>query len=73
MGHPRFLSYELLYLYGKEYLQTVAIDVNIPVAWNDPRLDEILTEDPNAKYVHPVDKNELDNGNRKGIIFKHKP
>ena len=73
MSHPRFLSYELLYLYGKEYLQTVAIDVNIPVAWNDPRLDDILAEDPNAKYVHPVDTNELDIGNRKGIIFKTRP
>ena len=73
MSHPRFLSYELLYLYGKEYLQTVALDVNIPVAWNDPRLNDILAEDPNAKYIHSVDSNELDNGNRKGIIFKHKP
>ena len=70
---PRFLSYELLYLYGKEYLKSVALDVNIPVPWNDPRLDDILAEDPNAKYIHNIDKNELDNGNRKGIIFKHKP
>jgi hypothetical protein len=71
--YPRFLSYELLYLYGKEYLKSVALDVNIPVAWDDPMLDEILAEDSNAKYVHSIDNNELDMGNKKGIIFKHKP
>jgi len=69
---PRhFLSYELLYLYGSDYLRTVS--PNIPVAWNDPRIEKILAEDANAKYVHPIDENELDNGNKKGIIFKNRP
>lgn len=68
-----FLSYELLYLYKGEYLRQLTRQLNIDVAWDDPRLEEILAEDPNAKYVHNIDKNELDNGNRKGIIFKHRP
>lgn len=66
-----FLSYELLYLYGSDYLRTIL--TNIPIAWDDPRIEEILADDPNAKYVHPVQTNELDMGNKKGIIFKHKP
>lgn len=63
-----FLSYELLYLYKDEYVKR--LDVNIPVASN---VSWLLEDDANAKYVHAVDKNELDNGNRKGIIFKNKP
>lgn len=63
-----FLSYELLYLYKDEYVKS--LDVNIPV---DSDVSWLLEDDANAKYVHAVDKNELDNGNRKGIIFKNKP
>ena len=63
-----FLSYELLYLYKDEYVKS--LDVNIPV---DSDVSWLLEDDANAKYVHGVDKNDLDNGNRKGIIFKHKP
>ena len=63
-----FLSYELLYLYKDEYVKS--LDVNIPV---DSDVSWLLEDDANAKYVHGVDKNELDNGNRKGIIFKNKP
>jgi hypothetical protein len=68
---PIFLSYELLYLYRQEYLRTLKF--NIPVAWNNSRIDEILSDDANAKYVHSVDYNELDNGNKFGITFKTKP
>ena len=68
-----FLSYELLYLYKGEYLRQLTRQLNIDIAWNDPRIEEILAEDPNNKYVHSVDKNELDLGNKKGIIFRKKP
>ena len=63
-----FLSYELLYLYKDEYVKS--LDVNIPV---DPNVSWLLEDDANTKYVHGVVKNELDNGNKKGIIFKSKP
>jgi len=69
--NPTFLSYELLYLYRQEYLKTLAF--NIPVAWDDLRIDSILENDANAKYVHNIEYNELDNGNRLGITFKEKP
>lgn len=68
---PTFLSYELLYLYRQEYVKTLTF--SIPVAWNDPRLDQILEDDANAKYIHDVEYNELDNGNKLGITFKIRP
>ena len=69
--NPTFLSYELLYLYKQEYLKSLKL--NIPVAWDDNRINEILANDANAKYVHNVDYNELDNGNRLGVTFKTRP
>ncbi len=69
--NPTFLSYELLYLYRQDYLKSLKL--NIPVAWNDSRIDNILANDANTKYVHSVEYNELDNGNRLGITFKTRP
>jgi len=71
LPEPTFLSYELLYLYRQEYLKTLTF--SIPVAWNDPRLDQILENDANIKYIHSIDYNELDNGNRLGVTFKTRP
>ena len=69
--NPTFLSYELLYLYKQDYLKSLKL--NIPVAWDDSRINEILADDANAKYVHSIDHNELDNGNRLGVTFKRRP
>jgi hypothetical protein len=71
INNPVFLSYELLYLYRQKYLKS--LDLNIPVSWNDNRIDTILAEDPNTKYVHSVEYNPLDDGNKFGITFKDKP
>jgi hypothetical protein len=71
ISNPTFLSYELLYLYRQEYLKTLAFD--IPIAWDDTRIDSILEDDANAKYVHNIEYNELDNGNKLGVTFKVKP
>jgi hypothetical protein len=68
---PTFLSYELLYLYKQDYLKSLRF--NIPVAWNDSRINNILADDANAKYIHRVDYNPLDEGNRQGITFTDKP
>ena len=68
---PTFLSYELLYLYRQDYLKSLKF--NIPVAWNDHRINDILSDDANAKYVHDIEYNELDNGNKLGITFKTRP
>jgi hypothetical protein len=68
---PTFLSYELLYLYKQDYLKS--LNLNIPVAWNDSRINSILADDANVKYIHSIEYNELDNGNKLGITFKEKP
>lgn len=69
--NPTFLSYELLYLYRQDYLKSIKL--NIPVAWNDPRLNEILADDANAKYIHNIEHNPLDEGNKQGVTFKTRP
>ena len=48
---PTFLSYELLQLYGKRYLESISAQLQFPIALNDPRLDKILEEDTNKKYL----------------------
>lgn len=68
---PTFLSYELLYLYKQDYLKSLKL--NIPVAWNDRRIDSILENDSNLKYIHYVDEYILDQGNKFGTTFKVKP
>ena len=69
--NPTFLSYELLYLYKQNYLKS--LNLNIPVAWDDVRINDILADDANIKYIHNIEYNELDNGNKLGKTFKIKP
>lgn len=71
LSTPTFLSYELLYLYKQDYLKSLKL--NIPIAYDSHRINEILIDDANTKYVHSVDNNELDNGNKFGTTFKTKP
>ena len=68
---PTFLSYELLYLYKQDYLKSLRL--NIPVAWDDGRINSILADDANTKYIHSIEHNELDHGNRLGVTFKTRP
>jgi hypothetical protein len=58
-------------LYKQHYLKT--LDVNIPVAWNDHRINDILSEDSNKKYVTYVDEYFLDECNKTGTVLKQKP
>jgi len=69
--NPKFLSYELLYLFKQEYLKT--LDIGIPIAWYDDRVNEILEQDANSKYVGYVKENPLDDGNKSGIPFPWNP
>lgn len=68
-SNPIFLSYELLYLYKQNYLRT--LDVGIPIAWQDSRINDILKDDPNNKYIHHVDNYILDQCNKTGISLKN--
>ncbi len=68
---PTYLSYELLYLYKQEYLKS--LDVGFPIAWYDKRVNEILEQDANAKYINYVEHNNLDDGNKTGVPFLTNP
>ena len=57
---PFFISQELLYLYRREYVKSLGHWLNFPMAWEDPRIDDILKEDANEKYIHPADPWWLD-------------
>ena len=59
-AHPTFLSYELLHLYGAQYLQKLERELEFPIAWDNPQLKEILKEDTNAKYFSAVGEQPLD-------------
>ena len=54
LAAPVFLSHELLHLYGQRYLENVQQQLGFPIATADARLQDILTEDTNAKYFRPV-------------------
>jgi len=48
---PFFISTELLFLYRQSYIKSISNMLNIPIAYDDPRVDEILIEDTNEKYI----------------------
>ena len=56
----RFLSQELLYLYTQKYLEQVSRDLDWPIAYWDPEVDEILKKDANEKYIKDVHEYWLD-------------
>jgi hypothetical protein len=51
---PFYVSQELLYLYRRQYIRSLGHWLAFPTAWDDPRVDEILKEDANEKYIHPA-------------------
>ena len=57
---PLFISQELLYLYRQHYIRSLSKLLNFPVAWSDSRVEDILSEDANAKYIQPCEQTPLD-------------
>ena len=58
--NPVYLSYELLHLYREDYLRQISTLLGFPIAHDDPRLEEILQDDTNQKYTHPIDHHWTD-------------
>ena len=58
--NPVYLSYELLHLYQGSYLRQISKTLDFPIAYNDARLTEILKDDTNQKYIHPIDHHWTD-------------
>ena len=61
---PVYLSTELLYLYRHKYLKTLQRLFGFPIDYGNPRLNDILRENPNQKYIHYVDEYWLDSNKR---------
>lgn len=59
-AQPTFLSYELLHLYGAQYLQKIERELEFPIDWANPRINDILKEDANTKYFGAVGEQPLD-------------
>jgi hypothetical protein len=57
---PVFLSYELLHLYGNLYLQQIVRQLEFPVDFAHPGLNNILVDDTNSKYFKPVEYHSTD-------------
>ena len=60
LASPVFLSYELLHLYGRKYLDSVSQQLGFPIAAGDSRLETILDEDTNSKYFGPIKHHPTD-------------
>ena len=60
LASPVFLSYELLHLYGRKYLESVSQQLGFPIAVSDPRVESIIKEDTNTKYFSPVKHHPTD-------------
>lgn len=70
---PDFISHELSVLYRGQYLRQVSKMLDFPVAWYDPRVDEILAENANGKYFHPVDHHWVDDLAIQGLASTARP
>lgn len=59
-NQPAFLSYELLHLYGRQYLQKIEKELEFPIDFNNSAIAEILKEDTNTKYFQAVGEHATD-------------
>ena len=57
---PVFLSYELLHLYGRDYLQQISVQLKFPIDYNNPELNNITEDDTNSKYFKPINYHPTD-------------
>ena len=57
----QYISTELLYLYGGQYLKTLSSNLDFPVAWNhETLLIDYLKKNTNAKYIQDIEKGDFD-------------
>jgi hypothetical protein len=62
---PFYVSTELVYLYKKVYLRDISKWLQFPIAYKDPRLDDILVEDSNEKYITSTTSPRVDDITRR--------
>jgi len=60
LQQPIFISQELLYLYGANYVKSLGQWLDFPVSQDTEQIQHILREDSNSKYIEPVISHWLD-------------
>ena len=57
-----FISHELFFLYGANYLKILSRDLNFPIAWNHATLieDFLKKSETNHEYIKASDKGKFD-------------
>lgn len=65
---PFYVSQELLYLYNKQYLRSLAKQLDFPIEWDSPLVDKILQQDANQKYIVQCEPTPLDDHVKDFII-----
>jgi len=63
--NPIFVSQENLYLYGKNYINWLEIQLGLNITQDTNLLDQILSADANKKYIQPVEDHWLDTVTKK--------
>jgi hypothetical protein len=58
--NPIFISTELLYLYRNHYLNQLSKILDFPIVVDNDKLEDILKDNTNAKYIQSVDHYWLD-------------
>jgi hypothetical protein len=57
---PVYISQELVYLYGSDYLKSMSKLLDFPIDYDNPMVAEILKENANKKYIQYLEDTELD-------------
>ena len=55
-----FLSYESLIMWKHRYLESLIEILKFPIDWTNPKVDEIIKENSNTKYLKDPGPQELD-------------
>ena len=62
-----FISQELFYLYGMEYLESIARQVRFPFMFPVSIIDDYIKYDANKKYIKDVKEGFFDDEVKKAI------
>jgi hypothetical protein len=71
--NPDFVSHELAVLYGGLYLQSLSRSWDFPIAWQDPRVKDILKDNSNQKYFQAVKHSWVDDLAIQGLASTAQP
>ena len=56
-----YLSQELFFLYGINYLRSVSKQLDFPISFNSKYINRLLKTEANNKYIKPAKKGRFDN------------